>query len=110
MSLNGTIHPAFASLRSLETIFLTGNNISGAIPPALTQLPALLFLDVSDNLLDGSLPKFGRGMEVWAEGNPGLNVSSVSPPSMPEQPRLTIIFVVVAVLVWLPSGRLDWAV
>nr|CAB3493609.1 unnamed protein product [Digitaria exilis] len=101
MFLNGSIHPAFANLRSLETIMLSGNNISGNIPPVLTQLPALRVLDVSDNVLEGSVPKFGRGVEVWAEGNPGLNVSSISPPIMSEQPHFTVFFVAVAVLLLL---------
>lgn len=99
LGLNGTIDPALASLVSLRFILLSGNNISGSIPPAIARLPSLRVLDVSDNVLAGVLPKFRPGVEVWAEGNPALNVSSFSPPSISGQHRSSLVVAAVVLLV-----------
>ncbi|RLN19139.1 hypothetical protein C2845_PM02G01940 [Panicum miliaceum] len=99
LGLNGTMDPAFASLVSLRFISLSGNNISGGVPPAIaTQLPSLRVLDVSDNALAGKLPKFSRDVEVCAEGNPGLNISSFSPPGISGNQRSSLVVAAAAVL------------
>ncbi|KAK3146398.1 hypothetical protein QOZ80_3BG0265570 [Eleusine coracana subsp. coracana] len=95
LALNGTIDPALASIPSLKSIVLSGNNITGTIPPAIAKLPSLLILDVSDNALAGKIPRFHRGVEVWAEGNRGLY--SVAPPIIKASTSFTLV---VAILVF----------
>jgi hypothetical protein len=107
LGLNGTMDPAFASLVSLRFISLSGNNISGGVPTAIaTQLPSLRVLDVSDNALAGKLPKFSRDVEVCAEGNPALNISSFSPPGISGNQRSSLVVAAAAVLVPYASSSL----
>ncbi|KAL3530322.1 hypothetical protein ACH5RR_009644 [Cinchona calisaya] len=72
LNLNGTLSPSLANLGSLLEIHLAGNNIHGLVPGNLTQLRGLRLLDISGNSFDAPLPKFGDGVKIVSDGNPGL--------------------------------------
>ncbi|XP_003559550.1 receptor protein kinase TMK1 [Brachypodium distachyon] len=78
LGLNGTLHPAFGTLKTIQALLLAGNNISGAVPQSIAELPLLRFQDVSDNSLEGSMPRFHSGVSIWAQGNPNLTVPAAS--------------------------------
>ncbi|MCH89727.1 putative receptor protein kinase TMK1-like, partial [Trifolium medium] len=75
-NLQGTISPAFANLKKLKKLNLSGNNLTGSIPQSLTTLSQLETLDVSNNNLSGEVPKFSpkvtlvTGGNVWIGKNP----------------------------------------
>ncbi|KAK9277286.1 hypothetical protein L1049_006826 [Liquidambar formosana] len=57
MSLAGKLPDSLQYCRSLQTLDLSGNNLSGPIPPQIcTWLPYLVSLDLSSNDLSGSIP------------------------------------------------------
>ncbi|KAE8690931.1 putative receptor protein kinase TMK1 [Hibiscus syriacus] len=70
--LTGMISSNFASLTSLTTLDLSGNNLTGTIPTELTTLPKLKRLDVSNNKLYGKIPSFGSNVSVIIDGNPDI--------------------------------------
>ncbi|KDP25825.1 hypothetical protein JCGZ_22547 [Jatropha curcas] len=72
MGLTGTISPAFASLTSLQRLFLDNNNLTGSIPQELTSLTALKELDLSNNQLSGKIPVFKNNVILNTNGNPNI--------------------------------------
>ncbi|KAA8533062.1 hypothetical protein F0562_033405 [Nyssa sinensis] len=57
MGLGGQLPASLQYCRSLQTLDLSGNDLSGSIPPQIcTWLPYLVFLDLSGNRLSGSIP------------------------------------------------------
>ncbi|KAL6637098.1 hypothetical protein ACP70R_024670 [Stipagrostis hirtigluma subsp. patula] len=102
MGLNGTMDPAFGSLQSVVAILLSGNHISGVIPQSVAELPSLRLLDVADNVLEGTVPGFRGDVEIWADGNPKLNMTSMttrcSPSNISEKAFHAATCVVVAIL------------
>lgn len=56
LNLGGEISPAIGSLKSLESIDLKGNVLSGQIPDEIGDCSVLRILDVSFNGLDGDIP------------------------------------------------------
>lgn len=57
MSLTGSIPSSLQYCRSVTSLDLSSNNLSGAIPPALCDwLPFLVSLDLSSNNLTGPIP------------------------------------------------------
>ncbi|XP_021747846.1 probable inactive receptor kinase At1g27190 [Chenopodium quinoa] len=57
MNLAGKIPSSLQFCRSLQTLVLSGNQISGEIPPQICDwLPYLVTLDLSGNELSGSIP------------------------------------------------------
>ncbi|CAM8956183.1 unnamed protein product [Rhodiola kirilowii] len=57
MSLSGQLPESLKFCRSLQTIDLSGNSLSGSIPPQICSwLPYLVTLDLSNNHLSGSIP------------------------------------------------------
>ncbi|CAK9171645.1 unnamed protein product [Ilex paraguariensis] len=72
MGLNGTISPEFASLKSLQRLVLSDNNLTGIIPAELNTMPALTELDVSNNHLFGKVPAFKKNIIVKTNGNPDI--------------------------------------
>lgn len=81
MGLTGTISPEFASLKSLQRLFLSNNNLTGTIPEQLTTLPALSELDVSNNQLYGKVPAFRGNLIVKTTGNPDIGKDKSDPSS-----------------------------
>ncbi|XP_058097694.1 receptor protein-tyrosine kinase CEPR2-like [Magnolia sinica] len=55
-SLSGEISPSLSDLRSLQSLVLLSNSISGNFPLPLVNCSNLRFLDLSDNNLTGHLP------------------------------------------------------
>lgn len=83
LKLNGTLSPSLANLSSLLEIHLAGNNLHGLVPSNLTQLKNLRLLDITDNNIGSPLPKFGDGVKVMINGNPGLVPGQKPRPSPP---------------------------
>ncbi|KAL2460566.1 Leucine-rich repeat receptor-like serine/threonine-protein kinase BAM3 [Abeliophyllum distichum] len=54
--LDGSIPPELGNLKSLDTIFLHLNSLSGIIPKELGNLTSLVNLDLSFNALTGEIP------------------------------------------------------
>ncbi|KAK2992072.1 hypothetical protein RJ640_026593, partial [Escallonia rubra] len=54
--IRGTIPNEIGNLSSLNTLSLSGNNLSGSIPNTIKGLQKLQVIDVSDNKLRGSIP------------------------------------------------------
>lgn len=96
MGLNGTMTPAFGSLTSLVDILISGNNVTGVIPSSVAKLPSLRLLDVSDNELEGTMPVFRSDVEIWSDGNPKLNKTSVTSCSPPPSKAFSVAGVVAA--------------
>uniref|UniRef100_A0A2N9EL37 Protein kinase domain-containing protein n=1 Tax=Fagus sylvatica TaxID=28930 RepID=A0A2N9EL37_FAGSY len=57
-SFQGTLPPSWASLRGLQYLDLSRNNLSGSIPKDLQNL-SLLYLNLSFNNLEGEVPTKG---------------------------------------------------
>ncbi|PNX94627.1 receptor protein kinase TMK1-like protein [Trifolium pratense] len=68
-NLQGTISPAFANLKKLKKLNLSGNNLTGSIPQSLTTLSQLESLDVSNNNLSGQVPNFSPKVTLVTGGN-----------------------------------------
>ena len=49
--------PSFESCKSISTIRLGGNNLSGTIPKSVSKCQALMIIELSDNNLTGQIPK-----------------------------------------------------
>ncbi|GAB2299182.1 mitogen activated protein kinase [Dionaea muscipula] len=81
MGLNGTISPDFSSLKSLQRLILSDNNITGSIPLELTTLSALTSLDVSHNQLYGKVPSFRSNVMVNTDLNPAIGKEAFEPSS-----------------------------
>ncbi|RVX16910.1 putative leucine-rich repeat receptor-like serine/threonine-protein kinase [Vitis vinifera] len=58
---DGKIHPSFSNLKSLQTLDLSHNNLTGSVPEFLTELPSLTFL----NNLKGSVPRAYGEVSEW---------------------------------------------
>ncbi|KAI7988167.1 Receptor-like kinase TMK4 [Camellia lanceoleosa] len=56
-------------LKTLKSLNLNDNNLTGSIPDALTTLPQLQVLDVSNNNLSGPLPVFQSTVKFSSPGN-----------------------------------------
>ncbi|KAL9332708.1 hypothetical protein ACSQ67_002318 [Phaseolus vulgaris] len=56
MGFTGSLTPIIASLKSLETLSLQGNNITGDIPKEFGNLTSLVRLDLENNKLTGEIP------------------------------------------------------
>ncbi|BBN04902.1 hypothetical protein MPTK1_3g08670 [Marchantia polymorpha subsp. ruderalis] len=90
--LTGEISPTIASLSSLTTISLSGNQLSGTIPTELTNLKNLKTLDLSDNNLSPPLPEFADGVLVvtgnplLVPGTPVAPPTATTPPATPGTP------------------------
>uniref|UniRef100_A0A7N0TSI9 Protein kinase domain-containing protein n=1 Tax=Kalanchoe fedtschenkoi TaxID=63787 RepID=A0A7N0TSI9_KALFE len=57
ISLSGKLPESLKYCRSLQTLDLSGNSLSGSIPPQICSwLPYLVTLDLSNNRLSGSIP------------------------------------------------------
>lgn len=72
LALNGTISPVFGTLRSLQALLLSGNNLAGVVPQSLLRLASLCVLDVSDNAALEDMPPFRSSVLILARGNPKL--------------------------------------
>ncbi|XP_059659160.1 receptor protein kinase TMK1-like [Cornus florida] len=81
MALSGTISPIFSSIKSLQRLILSNNNLTGTIPNELTSLPNLKLLDVSNNGLHGKIPLFMSNVIVKTDGNPDIGKDIPSPRS-----------------------------
>nr|GEU99425.1 receptor-like kinase TMK4 [Tanacetum cinerariifolium] len=70
---------------SLRSISLDGNNLVGPIPKVLTSLKDLQLLDVSRNNLSGIVPAFSPKVKFVYDNNLflGVNISNISPPPGP---------------------------
>lgn len=55
-ALFGPIPPQISSLKSLQVLTLSQNNLHGTIPPEITRLTSLVHLDLSYNYLTGTIP------------------------------------------------------
>ncbi|GAB2282225.1 hypothetical protein Dimus_016776 [Dionaea muscipula] len=56
LPLFGTLSPEIGMLRSLQTLCLVGNNLTGSIPTELGNLTALRYLNISNNNFGGVFP------------------------------------------------------
>ncbi|GKV19963.1 hypothetical protein SLEP1_g30152 [Rubroshorea leprosula] len=77
-SLSGEIRSSLGSLRTLNSLNLSGNKLSGQIPESLSYL-RLSLLDLSNNELTGPIPK-SLSIEAYSgsfSNNPGLCSESV---------------------------------
>ncbi|KAI6676325.1 hypothetical protein NL676_037121 [Syzygium grande] len=90
LKLSGPIPESLQLCRSLQTLNLAGNNISGTIPPRICGwLPYLVSLDLSSNGLEGSLPselancKFLNNLELSDN-----KLSGTIPPELAKLQRL----------------------
>lgn len=75
-NLSGTVSPALANLKMLESIDLSNNNISGLLLETLTTLSNLIFFYVSNNNIMEPVPRFNATVMVI-----GMNNASSSPSS-----------------------------
>ncbi|KAE8731129.1 Leucine-rich repeat protein kinase family protein isoform 2 [Hibiscus syriacus] len=73
------VRPSVAKLDSLSQIRLQSNNLTGSIPNNWTSLKALETLDLSDNNIFGPLPKFSSTVKLVLAGNPVLNGDKKAP-------------------------------
>ncbi|KAK7305666.1 hypothetical protein VNO77_43575 [Canavalia gladiata] len=92
MGLQGTISPEFASLKSLQKLVLSDNNLTGSIPEELTSLPGLIELNVANNHLYGKIPRFKSNVVINTNGNKDIGKDKPSPsPSIgPLSPNSTV--------------------
>ncbi|KAG0477500.1 hypothetical protein HPP92_014341 [Vanilla planifolia] len=60
----GGIPAEVGNLKSLISLDLYNNNISGTIPPALGKLKSLVFLRLNDNKLTGRIPRELTGLST----------------------------------------------
>ncbi|KAJ8428478.1 hypothetical protein Cgig2_029931 [Carnegiea gigantea] len=88
-NLTGFISPAFANLTSLTSIILNDNSLIGAIPDNLTSLKMLQKLDVSNNNLTGKVPNFTNNVIVNAHGNPLLGSNMDTSGAIKSPPRFS---------------------
>ncbi|KAG0479094.1 hypothetical protein HPP92_013813 [Vanilla planifolia] len=65
-NLSGHLAPDLevGNLKSLISLDLYNNNISGTIPPALGKLKSLVFLRLNDNKLTGRIPRELTGLST----------------------------------------------
>ncbi|XP_058086535.1 LRR receptor kinase SERK2-like isoform X2 [Magnolia sinica] len=56
MGFSGTLSPSIGSLKTLSTLGLQGNNITGEIPKEFGSLSSLTSLDLEHNRLTGEIP------------------------------------------------------
>lgn len=66
----GIISPAYAKLTSLKSLYLNDNELVGVIPRSLTSLKQLQILDVSNNNISGKVPSFHASATLKLGGNP----------------------------------------
>ncbi|RZC84142.1 hypothetical protein C5167_046928 [Papaver somniferum] len=65
----GMIPSSIEELTSLEDLNLNGNQLSGIVPAGLTELKSLQKLDLSNNHLMGPTPKFNSGNKKFSMSN-----------------------------------------
>ena len=63
----GTIPTAWATMPSLQVLYLEANHLDGSLP-GLLQMPKLKHLDLSKNSIQGTLPR------LWMDTMPSLEV------------------------------------
>lgn len=61
-NLTGTIPPSLGSCTSLELLFLGDNHIHGSIPESFANRTEIMYLDLSQNNLSGRIPEFLRSL------------------------------------------------
>lgn len=80
-NLSGTLSPSVANLGSLVSIKLGGNHLNGVVPSNWTSLRNLNLLDLSDNNISPPLPVFSNGLKPVVDGNSLLNGGTEGPSS-----------------------------
>jgi len=78
-NLSGTLSPSVANLGSLVEIRLGGNHLNGVVPSNWTSLRNLNVLDLSDNNISPPLPIFSNGLKPMVDGNSLLNGGTEGP-------------------------------
>lgn len=85
-NLSGTLSPSVANLGSLVQIKLGGNHLNGVVPSNWTSLRNLNVLDLSDNNISPPLPVFSNGLKPMVDGNSLLNGGTEGPSSGKNSP------------------------
>ncbi|TVU45580.1 hypothetical protein EJB05_05070, partial [Eragrostis curvula] len=78
LGLNGTVDPAIGNLSSLQAVLISDNNVTGVVPASIASFASLRVLDISDNAFTGTMPRLPKGVVLWAQGNPELQVPAAS--------------------------------
>ena len=82
-NLSGAIPPELGDLGNLRTLYLSGNDLSGAIPPELGDLGNLRTLYLSDNELSDAIPPDLGGLSNLRSLSLARNeLSSAIPPAL----------------------------